>query len=458
MARQNNKRQEADSPFSFGAAVDAPGKDEGAKRETSGAVFGSKEPVDAGPDYGYRKRRTHKHDEVSVYNEQMDERYAMDRRLKVVVALLVAAVVLVPLTMVLPTHVLDTGSAEEALAWAGTSLGGRIKAVSEIFSGTAAGSAMAIVLWQTLAVFLAGAALALNGAVYQGALKNALASPSTLGVMSGGTLGTVVYTLVFTFPQLEQGQDYILLSDAVARYAGMNVFEYIVATQMRALCSVAGCFLVVALVLLIAHIAGRGKVSKVGLLISGQVFSAVITSFVEMVRVYLRDNGTDAQYEAVRSIVGGGIDNVVTPLDVVLIAVPVAIGICIVMALRYRLNLLAFNDAEARSMGLSTTRTRNAVIVVCTILTAVIVSFCGSVGFVGFLVPHLVRKMVGPDFRYYIPASICMGAIYLLLAHYIMNLGGFLAGSLGTFTSLIGVVFFIVVAIRQRARGNVDWI
>ena len=109
-------------------------------------------------------------------------------------------------------------------------------------------------------------------------------------------------------------------------------------------------------------------------------------------------------------------------------------------------------------MGISTMATRNFMVAICTIMTALVVSFCGTVGFVGFLIPHIARRIVGPDFRYYIPASICMGAIYLLLAHYIMNLGGFLAGSLGTFTSLIGVVFFIAVAIRQRARGNVDWI
>ena len=140
------------------------------------------------------------------------------------------------------------------------------------------------------------------------------------------------------------------------------------------------------------------------------------------------------------------------------LAVPVILGIVIIMAMRYRLNLLAFNDEEAQSLGISVNVTRNTVIVVCTVLTAVIVSFVGSVGFVGFIVPHLARKMVGPDFRYYIPASICLGAAYLLVAFYLANMSGVFQGSVGTLTSIVGVVFFVVMAVRQRARGNADWI
>lgn len=109
-------------------------------------------------------------------------------------------------------------------------------------------------------------------------------------------------------------------------------------------------------------------------------------------------------------------------------------------------------------MGISTARTRNTVVITCTVMTAVVTSFCGNVGFVGFLVPHLARKVIGPDLRYLLPASALLGSLYLLVANYVMQLGNLLSGSLGSFTSLVGAVFFLAAIIQQRRRGNADWI
>ena len=395
---------------------------------------------------------------AAVYSEGQRGRFSLDPRLRTTVLLLVLAVILVPVSAVLPQHVFGYAGFNSSLAKLGSSLGGRIAALFQIGSGSAAGMAAEIYLCQILAVAIAGAALALNGAVYQGALKNALASPSTLGVMSGATLGNLVYTMFILFP-MEQQQSSLLLVDETQSYlATLDPLAYLAATQGRVMLCIAGCAVSVALVLSVAFIAGRGRISKVGLLVTGQVFSAVVASVIEMAQYYLRDHGTEAQQQAIRSIVGGNFNNFIDWYDIMLLAVPVAIGAAIVLGMRNRLNLLAFDDEDARSMGINVNVTRNAVIAVCTVLTAVIVSFCGSVGFVGFLVPHLARKMVGPDFRFYIPASLCLGAAYLTIAYYLMNMSGLFQGSVGTFTSVIGLVWFAVMAVRQRARGNVDWL
>lgn len=487
MARDDKSKSPEESLFSFGSGdASVPGQDEGQatppvtgrggltglRRHRLGPQEGDpqegelfdreKRDDPTGPDYGYQRRRLHRRDEVSVYTEQMDARYAMDPRKRVIVLLVVAVIVLIPLFVLTPSSWLTEDGLSNGVAGYLDVLQSNVRAFGNWVTGVPDGNGISMVFWQTLTVALIGAALALNGAVYQGALKNALASPSTLGVMSGGTLGTVIYTLVFLGSEseelVESGAVVTSASEVSATLASLDPLGYLWYTQGRALCAIVGCFAVVGLVLAIAYIAGRGSVSKSALVIAGQVFASVISGAIAVVRTYLSRYGTEAQQEAIRSMVGGSVGNIMGPFDFCLIAVPLVIGFVIVFRMSFKLNLLAFKDEEARSMGISVAFTRNTVMIVCTIMTAVVVSFCGSVGFVGFLVPHIARKIVGPDLRYLIPASALVGSVYLLIANYVMSLGTLLSSSLGTFTSLIGVVFFIVAIIQQRRRGNVDWI
>ena len=397
-------------------------------------------------------------DDVSAYNEQMGRRYALDKRTRTVVILCVVAVALIPITLVLPTNLFNISGFHSSLAQIAGGIGGRIDAASQVFAGTAAGQAMGMYLWQIIAVAFAGAGLALNGAVFQGALNNALASPSTLGIMSGATLGNVIYTLTFYAP-LDSAETALREAGEAGQVSSdVNFLVLFVTSHERTLCALIGCFAVAGLVLLVAYSAGKGRISKIGLLVTGQVFALVIQGVIDMTRFYIRDHGTEAQMSALRNVVGGGFYNMWNGYQVALIALPVIVGVIVVVAMRNRLNLLAFDDQEARAMGVNVTATRIAVIAVCTVLTAFIVSCVGSIGFVGFIVPHLARKMVGPDFRFYIPASVFLGAVYLLVAYYLSNMSGLFQDSLGTLTSIVGVVFFAVMAVRQRARGNADWI
>lgn len=449
-------RRRGGDPFGVGV----PGQGEPGAAPSGGSLFAppSGKQEDPGAAYGYSKSLFGHKDEVSVYTAQMDAKNALDGRVRSILIAAVLTIVLIPLIIILPKGLLGSGSPGISPAYIVEAMAANITGLVNWLTGGPVTTGASILFWQIAALAFVGAALAVNGCVFQGALMNALAAPSTLGVMSGATLGTLVYTLAFGVPATAEIFTVIQASELREQLGQMDVGSYLFATQGRALCSMAGCFIAVGLVLLVAHIAGRGKVSKVALLIAGQVFAALITGVIAVIRTYLLFYGTEEQQQALLTIVGGDISTVTGPLSFAVLVVPLVVGIAIIMAMRFRLNLLAFGDEEAKSMGISTMRTRNTVILVCTALTGVVVSFVGAVGFVGFLVPHLARKVVGPDFRYLVPASALFGSVFLLVAYYLMQATSIFSGSLGTLTSLVGAVFFLIAVIRERARGNVDWV
>ena len=84
-------------------------------------------------------------------------------------------------------------------------------------------------------------------------------------------------------------------------------------------------------------------------------------------------------------------------------------------------------------------------------------AFCGSVGYVGFLIPHLARRLVGPDFKFLLPASALMGSVFLLLVFFVYSNVNVPSGSVSMITTTLGVIAFIIVLFRQRQVGNAGW-
>ena len=428
----------------------------GVEDYTEGNLFATDDPlIDEGPQYGYDRIRLHRRDEVSPYAEVNDARYAMDPRKRNCILLAVALVVLTVVVVILPDSVYNQTYVNNSLArWVET-LSENLTNLSAMVTFQAYTGQMTFKVCQYLIVIVAGAALAACGAMYQGALKNAMASPSTLGVMSGGQLGSVLYILLGGSTTVIAGT--MTMSEYEVQYQGLNLLEYIWARESQSFCSLAGACLTVFLVVGIAYIAGRGKVSKSALIIAGTVFTTVCSSVIQLIRYWLTVMGDSDQTEAVQSVATGTLSQTFVPLDVALVAIPVVICLAILMMQRTRMNLLAFSDEEARSMGLSPHASRILVIAVCTVMTAVITAFCGGVGFVGFMVPHITRKFVGPDFKYLVPGSMLVGAIYCVVTNFVTNLA--LTGlGMGSITGIIGSVAFLVSVISQRRRGNADWV
>ena len=305
-----------------------------------------------------------------------------------------------------------------------------------------------ITVWQDLAVMVVGAALAACGAIFQGSFRNMLAGPSTMGVMSGGTLGLLAYLLVFSS------------SHAVITYSTFDAAAYSERTffdiYAQQLSTLAGCAAGVGLTMAVSFAAGRGRLSASAMIVCGSVFSSLTGSFLSLVQYYMILNDpTDERIELLREMSMGSFDNITSWQTLVLLAAPILICLAILLVLRSRLNLLSLREDEAAAMGVNIQRLRVAMIVLGTILTAVVVSFCGHIGFLGFMIPLVGRKLVGPNMGRLLPVSMLIGAILLLLVYDLAYIA-MLTSYLNLFTSTIGGVVLLVTLLRKGGSGRAD--
>ena len=423
------------------------------------SVFGSTEQqASVGPDYGYRRIRFHKNDEINPYADAQDARYGLDPRTSKLIILGVAVFVVFLLVVILPSNVFSlTTRVDHSIGTLAAETAASVRNFIGFFVDP--NSFFGVHVFTVLVTLLAGAAMGLSGGVFQGAMKNALASPSTLGVTSGGTIGAIIYA-VFVAPSTTGAT----FSGRISEYAGYleqaDAFAYAMELFGSFACSLVGCVVVVFLVMSIALIAGRGKVSNASLVIAGQVFAAAIGVFINWIRQYLTLHGDSSTLLVLTNAQSSTFTGSYNVLSVAVFAIPLLACMIAIIAMAPRLTLLAFNDDEARSMGISTTATRNVMVAICTIMTALVVSFCGAVGFVGFMVPHIARKIVGPDFRYLLPASALLGAVMVCAIYYVSELGipWIASGSTGVITSVVGCAAFLFMALRNRGAASGEWI
>lgn len=412
---------------------------------------------DAGPDYTYKKIRFHKNDEVNPYAEAQDERYAVDGRVKKLIILAIVAFLCFFLACVLPTNVFDVTRVDKSIGTLASETATQVQGFIGFVLNP--NTLYGTYLLTVLVSLLAGAAMGLSGGVFQGALKNALAAPSTLGVTQGGTLGAIIFA-VFFYPS-SISTDFIgTVSEYDAARAQLSLGQQLMEEYGTFLCSLLGCVLIVAFVLLIAKLAGRGKITNVSMVVAGQVFASVIATVLLFARNWLYNHGDETTAVWLQKAQVSTFTGSYTVVSVLIFAIPLLLCMAFVFFNSTKLSLLAFKDEEAKSMGISTGKMRVLMVGACTVLTALVVSFCGPVGFVGFLVPHMARKLIGPDFRYLLPACALMGGILVTVVFYITNLGiPFISsGSAGTFTSLIGCIAFLVIALRGRRSSGGEWL
>jgi iron complex transport system permease protein len=328
---------------------------------------------------------------------------------------------------------------------------------------TAGGStSMGLSLFSYLVVVLAGAAMAVSGAVYQGLFVNPMASPTTLGVQAGGMLAGIVYILCF-YDSTAVGTTLTAGTVAVTATSGNELVAYWQSLSIFQRCgqqlfTLAGCFLGVMVVLGISLALGRGKLSSVALLLTGSIFSTVITEIGQLAQYYLTVYDTDTlRVTAINALIGGSyLGESFTWYEFVLMAVPILLCIVVILALAGKINILAFGREEARAMGVQVQGFRNVLVVACTILSATTLAFCGQVAMVGFMTPHFARFLVGPDFKKLVPASALLGGIVTLLVYDLC----YLTGQLGRFNLYTGVVcsvlsVFFIVFYRRERHG--DW-
>lgn len=282
------------------------------------------------------------------------------------------------------------------------------------------------IIWQirlprTILVALTGAALSGSGAAYQGLFRNPLADPFLIGVASGAGLGAVI-AMSIQWPYSFWGLMAIPMSAFIA--ALLTVF----------------------IVYFLARV-GR-TIPTTNLILAGVAFSSFATSLTS----FLMLRSTSEVRRALGWLLGGASQAGWTAIFAVLPYLVIGLGILLING--YKFNLLQFGDDQAQQLGLNVTRAKTILLVAASLATAAAVAFSGIIGFIGLIVPHLMRLWFGSDYRRLIPLSIIGGASALLLSDLIARV--ILAPQeipVGIITALIGAPFFLWVLRRAKNQG-----
>ena len=280
------------------------------------------------------------------------------------------------------------------------------------------------ILWDlrlphTILVALTGAALAGSGAAFQGLFRNPLADPYLIGVASGAGLGAIV---IMSIPQ-----------------AG----RYLVPL---------GAFL--GALITIVSVYQLAKVGQIVPLTTLILAGVAIGSFTSALTSFLMLISDQMVLQAMSFLLGG---STVTGWDPLAVALPYfSIGLTLLIFSGHSLNVLQFGEEQARQLGLPVEKVKLFIIISASLTTAAAVSFSGVIGFIGLVVPHIIRILWGGDYKHLIPLSIIGGGITLLVADILARIvmaPGYLP--VGIVTAMIGAPFFLWIL--RRAKKEVFW-
>ena len=282
---------------------------------------------------------------------------------------------------------------------------------------------MEIRLPRVLTAMLVGGGLGMAGAAFQALLRNPLADPYIIGTASGASLGAV---LALMLPLLVPG----LALGAGSAWLGIGL--------VQVLAFIGG----VGTVLVVYAVARSARGGAVTLLLTGYAVSSILAAGVALL-MYLSGN----RLGAIFGWLMGSLDAGTWPK--LAVAAPlVAISLAWLLARWRRLNVLLLGDAQAAHLGVDVGRERLQLTLLASLATSAVVSIAGTIGFVGLVVPHVLRLAAGPDHRLLLPASLLYGGALLTFA----DLGARLAGGIpvGIITALVGAPFFIWLLVRSR--------
>ena len=254
---------------------------------------------------------------------------------------------------------------------------------------------------------LVGACLAAAGASYQGVFQNPMASPDILGASAGAGFGAALM---------------ILLG---ASSIGITLGAF------------AASLVTVALVFTVSRHARGDRV--LGLVLAGIMVSSLFQSGTSFLKLVADPNNQLPQitYWLMGSLSGAKWS------DLGFVIVPVLIGLVPLLLMRWQLNVITMGDDEARAMGVNAPRIRLFIVICSTLVTASAVSVSGMIGWVGLVIPHMMRRLVGSDYRYLMPGSMLGGGIFLLVVDNVSRNATTSGIPIGILTAFIGAPFFL---------------
>jgi len=270
-----------------------------------------------------------------------------------------------------------------------------------------------------LLAILVVAPLAVSGAAFQAMFVNPLVSPGILGVLAGASFGAALG---------------ILISD---QWYIVQILAFIFG------------FVAVGVAVLIGSMVTNSR-STIMLVLGGVISGSLFTALLSMVK-YVAD-----PYSTLPAIVYWLMGSL-TMADlsgVLYVSIPMILSILGMIALSKYFDLLSLGDEEAKAIGVNVTLIRFGAIILATLASSLSVVMAGMIGWVGLIIPHIVRMAIGPSHRMLIPLSAVIGAIFLLMADSVSRLAFSVEIPLGIITSLIGIPIFIIVLKNARAAWN----
>lgn len=268
-----------------------------------------------------------------------------------------------------------------------------------------------------LVVVMVGAALAVAGASYQGMFKNPLVSPDLLGASAGASFGACLALLLDMPNSMVQLLAFVGALVAVGGAVWMNKMV----NRYDAI---------------------------LGLVLGGMLISTLFQSCTSLIKFMADAND---KLPAITFWLMGSFSRI-DQTDFWMILVPMVLGFVLLLMERWKLNVLSFGEEEAKSLGINTRRVRLIVIFASTLIVACSVAVSGIVGWVGLVIPHLARAIVGPNYKVLLPASMFIGASYLLLVDDLARLVSSIEIPIGILTAILGVPFFIFI-FRHNMKG-----
>lgn len=264
---------------------------------------------------------------------------------------------------------------------------------------------------------MVGASLSISGASFQGLFRNPLVSPGILGVSAGAGFGAALAILLFH----------------------SSYMTYLFA------------FLFGVLAVILSYMAGTiySTTPNIMLVLGGVIVSSVFSALISFAK-YIAD--PNEELPAIVFWLMGSLASA-SFHDILLAGVPMLVGIIGLVVFRWRINILSMGDKEARSLGLNPTRNKAFLIACATLATAGAVCVSGMIGWVGLVMPHIGRMLVGNNNRFLIPVSLSLGAVFLIS---IDSVARIISGSevpLGVLTALIGAPFFVYLLKTTKGGG-----
>lgn len=280
-------------------------------------------------------------------------------------------------------------------------------------------------IYRVVTAAFVGAGLAACGCAMQAVFRNPLASPYILGLSSGASLGAAIGIMI-----------------------SIPFIPYMVSTPLL---SFVFCMLTMLLVYGVSHMGGRSNTET--LILTGVAVSSMLTAFVSFL-TYI------APSDMMGDIVFWSMGNLgKTDIKEIMIIAPIiVIGVILIASYSKEMNAMMLGDFHALDLGIDVSRVRLTILIATTLVVAAAVSFVGTIGFVGLIIPHIFRIILGPDNRILIPMSAFGGAAFLIMCDYlahivILNLYSILP--VGILTAMIGAPYFIYLL--RRRKKEVGW-